>query len=475
MTMNFHPPEYTSFELLPSELKDAVIRYATNPLYLDNEEWENSDNPYRRQLRPQVLQYCDFSRVLPRSEILRYESLAAQRLLTSINEADLMFLPKGGLVGKWDDFKKFYSPTNRALGEIIRPQLERFAFGFLDDEVAVTGAWTRESLCEFLRTLDARDRTTPSLSEIAIEKSSDPQRAARNWLIQFAPDFLSEASPMIRNILGNYGRFQSEWFKIIIDEYGYGVHETKHSTLFEDTLASVGLKDDLHHYWQYYLTGSLLMNNYFHYLGRNHERFFRYLGALYYTETTLVDFCQRAAGLLTQVFGHGADVRYFTEHVHIDDHHGRMALENVILPIVDAYGPSVIPEIVRGFEEFQVVAEIADRDFAEQVEWMDDRPRYFGLHDRVWSAIESGKVTAPIAHIVEPRGELSNTHCHDGDELCHIVSGTMRFVSGYDSSQILQAGEGTVIRGNRLHGAIIESDECVYEIHSIGSYEKCLS
>ena len=80
-----------------------------------------------------------------------------------------------------------------------------------------------------------------------------------------------------------------------------------------------------------------------------------------------------------------------------------------------------------------------------------------------------------MAHIVEPRGELSNTHCHDGDELCNIVSGTMRFVSGFGSHQILEAGEGTVIERNRLHGAIIESEECVYEIHSVGDHAACLS
>ncbi|WDZ83712.1 iron-containing redox enzyme family protein [Micromonospora cathayae] len=473
--MSFTPAPYTPFELSPDELTAAVLRYASNPLYLDNDDWENADNPYRRQLRPQVVPHLDFSRVLPREELLSYQGLATQRILTTIYEADLVFLPQAGLAEKWEDFRRFYNPTNRVLGEIIRPALERQVFGFLDDEVEVAGAWTRDSLVEFLRNIDNRDRQTPSLAEAAIEKSVDPQRAARMWLIQFAPDFLSEASPMIRNVLGNYGPVQSEWFKIIVDEYGYGVHSTKHSTLFENTLRSVGLETDLHHYWQYYLNSSLLMNNYFHYLGKNHELLFRYLGALYYTETTLVDFCERAAGLLTRVFGDSVDVRYFTEHVHIDTHHGRMALEKLILPLVDTYGETVIPEIVRGFEEFQVVADIADRDFAAQIEWMDDRPRYLALHDPVWEAIQSGRVTAPVAHLVEPRGELSNTHCHDGDELCHIVSGTMRFESGFDSTQILRAGEGTVIRRNRLHGANIESAECVYEIHSIGDHQACLS
>jgi hypothetical protein len=466
---------HTPLALNPEELRAAVVRYATNPIYLDNEEWTNEDNPYRRQLRPQVLEYLNFSRVLPRADALTYESLAAQRLLTSIYEADLMFLPKSGLAQKWSDFTSFYSPSNRALGEVIRPSLERFAFGFLDEEVEVSGNWTRDSLETFLRSLQERDISQPSRAEEAILKSSDPQRAARTWLIQFAPDFLSEASPMIRNLLGYYGAAQSEWFKIVIDEYGYGVHQTKHSTMFERTLESVGLRADLHHYWQYYLTSSLMLNNYFHYLGKNHELFFRYLGALYYTETTLVDFCKRATSTLTNVFGDEVDVSYFTEHAHIDTHHGRMALEKLILPIVEAHGDSVIPEIVRGYEEFQVLADIADRDFADQIEWMDSGPLYKDLHSPVWEKISSGAVTAPVAHLVEPLGELSNTHCHDGDELCHIVSGTMKFVNGFDAHQILEAGQGTVIRRNRLHGAIIESAECVYEIHSIGDYRKCVS
>lgn len=468
-------PPYRPFELHGDELRDAIVRYASNPIYLDNEEWENTDNPYRRQLRPQVLPHLDFDRIPGRDEILNYTSFAVQRLLTSVYEADLVFLPRSGMKGRWEDFRRFYSPSNRALGEMIRPALERYAFGFLDQEVEVSGTWTKDSFDAYLDSLGVNEPTEASLSEKAILSSSDRERAARMWLIQLAPDFLSEASPMIRNVLGNYGAAQSEWFKIIIDEYGYGVHDTKHSRLFERTLESAGLECDVHRYWQYYLNSSLLMNNYFHYLGKNHELFFRYVGALYYTEATLVDFCRRAASVLTEVFGDRVDVEYFTEHVHIDQHHGRMALERLMNPIIEKYGEEVIPEIVRGIEEYRVIQSIADEDFAAQIQWMDAGPEFKKLHAPVWEAIESGRVTAPVADLVEPRGELSNTHCHDGDELCHIVSGTMKFVSGFGSYQILEAGEGTVIQRNRLHGAIIESDECVYQIHSIGDYRKCLS
>lgn len=472
--MSHSPIPYEPFALDAAELRAAVVAYAANPLFADNEKWENTDNPYRRQLRPQVLPHLDFARVLPRKEILTYESLAAQRILTSIYETDLVFLPRTGTPEKWADHKLFYSSTNRTRGELIRPSLERFAFGFLDDEVEVTGNWTKQSLVEYLHSL-AKDAPVPGAAQEAIRNSADPVRAARMWLIQLAPDFLAEASPMARNVLGNYGAEQSEWFKIVLDEYGYGVHETKHSHLFERTLESAGLRSDPHAYWQYYLPSSLLVNNYFHYLGKNHELFFRYLGALYYTETTLVDFCRTATDTLTEVFGGRADLRYFTEHVHIDQHHGRMALEKLVLPIVERFGDSVIPEIVRGVEEYRLIAEIADDDFVAQLAWMDAGPERKAMHDPVWAAISSGRVTPPVAHIVEPRGELSNTHSHDGDELCHIVSGTMKFVSGFDSYQILEAGQGTVIDHNRLHGAIIESEECVYQIHSVGDYRPWLS
>jgi len=474
--MNHSLPAYQPDLLSGPELTAAILRYATNPLYLDNEEWLNDDNPYRRQLRPQVLGKLKFDEPLRRDQVLNYESLAAHRMLTCIYETDLVFLPRSTLTPeKYRDYQAFYSPHNRARGDVVRPALEKFAFGFLEEEVDVSGDWSAESLETFLRDIDNRVKDAVLPAEKAIRESADPQRAAKMWLIQFAPDFLSEASPMLRNLLGNTGDIQSEWFKIVIDEYGYGVHETKHSTLFERTLRSVGLEDDVHRYWQYYLPGSLLMNNYFHYLGKNHELFFRYLGALFYTETTLVDFCVRAAGLLDDVFDGAADVEYFTEHVHIDSHHGRMALEKLILPVVQRYGPIVIPEILKGYEQFQIVAEIADEDFVTQIAWMDEGPANKSLHDPVHRAIVDGRATAPVAHIVEPRGELSNTHSHQGDELCHIVSGTMKFVSGFESHQILEAGEGTVIWRNRLHGAIIESAECVYEIHSVGDYRKCMS
>src|SRR3990167_4769682 len=93
-----------------------------------------------------------------------------------------------------------------------------------------------DALTKYLiRTIDQYEQSENALCS-AIMNARDPQWAAKQLLIQMAPDFLAEASPLARTILGSFGPEQSEMMKVLIDEYGYGVHHTKHSTLFEKTL-----------------------------------------------------------------------------------------------------------------------------------------------------------------------------------------------------------------------------------------------
>jgi Iron-containing redox enzyme len=449
---------------------EAMRQYADQTIFRDSDSWHMARRPFHRSLRPQTLSEVDLGRPLASGEFMNYESLAAQRVLTCVYEQDLMFLPEQPYEGWIDDFQLFYSKELRDLALTFRSDLERYCFSYLEDEVEVSNGWTKDDFVDYLQDVCRATAEAPSW-EKAIRRSSDPRRAARMWLVQFIPDFLSESSPMMRNVLGAYGPTQSEWFKILIDEYGYGVHAKKHSTLFERTLRSVDLNSEAHYYWQYYLASSLAANNYFHYLGSEHRFFFRYVGALVHTETTLVDFCQRAVRLLNDVFDGECDVEYFTEHCHIDDHHGRMALEKVCLPLIEKFGPQVIPEMVRGIGGYLAVMENFDRQFAQQITWMDEQSDMFELHKQIFPKVDEAS-HLPIAHLNEHFNELSNSHCHNQDELCHIVSGQMYFFSGLDSRLILNPGDGVVIRNRRQHGADILSDSCQYRIYTIGDVAK---
>jgi mannose-6-phosphate isomerase-like protein (cupin superfamily) len=410
----------------------------------------------------------DFSAPLAADGILGYSANAASRILLAIYESDLVLLPRAGFAEKRSDFTSYYSTEQRMLGRMIRPALERHLFGFLDDTVAVTEDWALHDLHRHLQAITSLGDPEDDLSLHAIRTSVDPQAAARNYMIQFAGDFLSEASAMARNIGGSYGPIQSNLFGILKDEYGGGVHSKKHSTLFASLLHSLDLSADLHTYWQFYLTSSLLLNNYFHYISDNHELFFRYLGAMYYTEATFSGQCARIANLLRELFGKDIDLRYWSHHVVIDKDHGQQAFEEIVVPALETYGLGIAPEIVRGCEEFRVLSAIADRDFAEQIEWSDRVQSYVNQAAAIRPALE--RATHPpksqVCH--EARGELTMMHSHDGDEVYYLTAGEMWFTTGPDRGITLREGDGVVIRKNRLHGSCITSNACSYEIHYVG-------
>jgi len=455
--------------------KDCLLQFGNTPLFFDCEEWETDENPYRRTLRPHVFKYLDFSTTLDRDELLHYTSLTANRILTTIYELDFVFWPRHITPEKLADFHKFYSPELRQLAAVIRPGLERFVFGFLESAVEIGGPWNAASVIALFEDFAGRAKKSGPLPMLqAVRNSADPKHALKTLLLQLAPDFLVESSPMMRNVIGDYGEMQSALFKIVIDEFGYGVHRTKHSTLFKALLTSVGLGDDAHRYWQFYLTTSLMLNNYFNMISLDHRKFFRYVGAIFCAETSFIPLCAQMAALCREIHP-DADATYFDEHAHIDVDHSRMVLESLVKPALSAGGDWAASEILRGFQEALLLSEISEADIIAQIRWSDENPALKQLHTALFARIESGQVVVPMQTFVEPRGELSVTHVHDGDELCHVSAGVLRFINGHDRYERMEPGQGIIIRRNRLHGAIVETDECTYHIYSLGDAKACLS
>lgn len=327
-----------------------LFAYGANPIFGQCDSFIVEANPYYRPIRPQDLAEQDFTQPLDKIDLSAPSALMAQRMLLNIYESDLLFLPKGPLEPIERDFQLFYSDEVKLAGESIRPTLEQHVFEFLDHEIDVSGHWNLAAMKVLFESRLEAANNSESAIVAAVSKANAPDKAAHNFLVQLAGDFLTEASAMARNVLGNFGSPLSELFKVLIDEYGYGVHQTKHSTIYEELLESQGLSSDIHAYWQFYLTSSLALTNYFHYVSRNHSRFFRYLGALYFTEATIPHANRQFAQLFRELFGKDTNTHYFDEHVHIDPHHARMVSERVIEPVIERCGESVIPEIVRGFE-----------------------------------------------------------------------------------------------------------------------------
>jgi hypothetical protein len=289
-----------------------------------------------------------------------------------------------------------------------------------------------------------------------------PDRLARHYLIQLACDFLTEASAMARNVTGNYGDLQSSLFNILIDEYGAGIHARKHSTLFEATLESLSMHIDVHAYWQFYHASSLALINYFHYVTKNKPLFFRYLGALFFTEATLVNTARRQSMMLRDVFGDTVDRTYFDEHRHIDRHHGDMALNRLVVPALERFGDEVAIEVMLGFEQYRQLQRCADLDLLAQFEWADDLGRYQDLAAELHAKMKAGQIDMSLETFVEVRGERSTTHTHPDHRLLMIERGSMDFWPVYGVPLRLEEGALMYIPRHRLHGSVVRSAECVY-------------
>lgn len=342
---------------------DILNIYVSNPCFQQDLK---PSNPYIRPINKDQVLNTDFSIPVNINTLLSEKNHLLHQLLFTIYEQDLLFLNFPDK-NAFNYFKMFYHPQWVAYGKVLKPTLEYLAFNFLKNEIEIIGGWNKSAAIKYLIEIIDEEETINSKICHSIQSSKNSAVAAQTLLIQMAPDFLSEASAMARTLPGSFGIEQSELMKIFIDEYGYGVHHTKHSTLFEKTMISVGLNSNIHHYYEDYLTTSLMLVNYYHYISNNKLEWFRYMGALYYTEATTPHFHKQLITTLKEFLPH-ANMEYFHEHIHIDKYHRRMVIEKIISTSIDKYGDHIIDDILSGFESFRMLQGIADNDFINHIQ-----------------------------------------------------------------------------------------------------------
>lgn len=443
------------------DILNGINNYLKNPIFSSSiERFFVSQGSLARPNRKQDIRFFDFEKPITTETIFSSNNLFAQRLLLNIYEQDLVFLPIKGKLNK-EEFYAFYDKISVDDGQAIRGFLEHYLFSFLQDEISITGKWNIESFKTYTRNKIDLVGTEESSLLKNILNSKDPVSATKFFLIQCSGDFLSEASAMGRNIIGNFGRHTSELFKIFIDEYGYGAHQKKHSTLFENLLTDADMHNEIHYYWQYYLPNSMALINYFHLISKNHIYFFRYLGALYYTEATLAYTTVSQTKLIKEVFGSTVNTLYFDEHTHIDSYHGQMAIDELIVPIIEQHGDEWLDDILLGFESFALLQNLADSELYSHL--------YVHDHLDELKALASQQSTENIIHsFYEDKNEVSVTHIHDENELFTVIDGEIELsFSPYKAINLI-SGEKIIIPKGILHGSKVISNKCKYQVQAIG-------
>jgi nitrosourea synthase len=436
----------------------ALQSFAGRSIYAPSKELIHPDNPFRRPLLNDAFKGWD-PEAYSLDDLSCNGSLIANRVLLSVYEQDFVFLPRTSFdAGKREAFAEFYDRDARVTGEILSCRLEKLLFSCVSKSVHVSGDWDAASFAAYFEDFKQNFRAE-KLSALmnTITAMHDPVGGARMFLVQMAGDFLVESSAMARNVVGNYGPVQSELFKVVIDECGYGVHKTKHSTLFEDILRSQGLDHIPHTYWQLYLPTSMYLNNYYNCICRDHGSVFRYFGAILQVETAFRLTCEIMAQMMKTVFGASAHIDYFREHTHIDDHHSRMVMEKIVVPIVASHGEFALREIVRGFEESLVVGDQFTAGLQRQIGWIDRVDRDRDIR-RLPACAEPQSMRAA-------RGELCGTQMADADTGYQVTSGRLEFVFGIDKHFTVNTGDCITIPRNVLYG-VSAVEDAEYRVHT---------
>lgn len=431
-------------------VEEALLeRLRRAPAFGAVDGWE-VDCAFRRPTALERISLAELATPLERASLCTQRSLVLNRLLWNGYEQSNLYLPSATEPSAREAFASFYDPPVVAASAALRPLLEDACFGFLEREIAIDGAWTVDAFREL--TTHHLDAYEAEASQVVarVEQSKNPSAAARLWLIQVAPDFLSEASQMARALPGSYGAVHSELMKLFIDEFGYGVHPKKHSVLFERTLESIGLKSDVHAYYHWYLPTSLLLTSYFYAVTIDKRRFFEYLGALWWIEAVVPHFNRQFRTLLKKRFGDATDTGYFDEHIGIDMHHRRMVLEKLIVPSVAVHGPAILVDVIRGIESARLLGTLADEDFLAQIDFLD------GLAARVPGPSASD---AEAAHTHTAGGEwLVAPRIADEATTYTVASGAVTVDGGYLAPVTFAKGETFTVPRGRLFGAMAASD-----------------
>lgn len=457
---------------------EALAAYCGQRIFQPGPEVFIDGNPFKRPIGPPGAGDRDFSVPATEAEFLSGGQLIAGRVLCNAYESDMILLPAAGLASAKDDFDLFYGDEVRRLRDIVRPDLERYAFSFLDDAAPVPPVKTLDELQEYFLAevggagapadasgnnpaVDAAAPVTGTMR--AITECRHAEEAAALHLIQLALDALTEASAMARNLGGSYGVEQSELFKIFNDEFGYGVYGAKHSTIFKEMLASVGMRTDLHAYWNFYLTSSLVGVNYFNWLTEDHRGMFRYMAAVTYLEWLFAQGFADTGAMLRAVYGDRVNAKYCDEHAHIDVHHGRMTYENLLLGLARTHGELVIPELVRGIEDTKLLLRLGDADFRAQIAWADR----LGEHTEAGAALASSGLDDGVTGTLRPDSPFC-TVVHDTDRLIEVASGEVDvYAWATEHPHRLGTRDVLLVPRHRLHGLKAASAEARVTVRTV--------
>lgn len=426
-------------------------RYAANPLYraATFNERVIEDDPYRRPVRPEDLEWIDYSEPITRARAQELSSLIGHRLLLNIFDARKVLLPRRLTEERRQSRELFYAEHSIRLGEAIRPFLERHVFGFAEAEA--TERRTGGSAAAIGAGLDglrqARREAAGALAAL-VSGSPDPRRAGTTVAIQLLGQALSGPAQPSAGLTGPAGA--------PLDRTPAITGRGPAGQALRDLCAAAGLRTEPHAYYQFYLPSTFGLMNYLSATAHNPGRVFGYLGAL-----TAHGINNHALlGQLAAITGVFGDPSAPATPAGADQEPDWLA--DVVAAAVRHWDDTAVRAFIQGMHTYAVLLEVHDDDVRTQLNWVDSAAACKAKAERLHKAITEHNIRVDLDTFDESAQEASTTHVHDEDRLQIIDTGEMEFYTAFEGTHRFGPGSMMFVPKHRLHGSTVLSGRCTY-------------
>jgi hypothetical protein len=191
----------------------------------------------------------------------------------------------------------------------------------------------------------------PQLSEVARYMQEDMGlQGYRHLLAVASVDGLVEASRQSRVCGGAANDIQCMIFRVLMEEYGTGRFNKKHSTFFAKMMRELGLRTETEWYFDLVPWQSLASMNHNFLLTERRRHYLRYAGGLTQFEVAGPSTYRTYLAAARRLGLSDGSSGYWDLHITEDERHGRQMVEDVALPLVDRYQTDAW-EVLLGYEQ----------------------------------------------------------------------------------------------------------------------------
>ena len=243
----------------------------------------------------------------------------------------------------------------------------------------IEGAWQAWELARFdIPALGREDVRDALLHRAACDVSPAPSSCGlyfrheitevgyRRLLAIASLDGMVEASQLSRTLGGVSNDIQSMMTRLLVEEYGGGRLNRKHSTFFKAMLTELSMCTEPEAYLDFVPWEVLAAINHSFLLSERKRFYLRYVGGLLYTEISVPAAFGNYRAAAERLNMSEAARSYWDLHIKEDKRHGQWMLHDVALPLAAMY-PGDAWELVMGYDQQKFISDRAASSVAQSV------------------------------------------------------------------------------------------------------------